>query len=109
MLPVNYQSLTNEDLISFDIREEDIVKIIRNLNSAKAHGCDAISIRIVKICDITVSKPLCYLFRIFLSECVIPEAWKKDNVVPIFKKGNRQDFKNYRPISLLPTCVKIFD
>ena len=26
-----------------------------------------------------------------------------------FSKGNRQDFKNYRPVSLLPICGKIFE
>ena len=99
VLPVNYQSLTNDELISINIREEDILKIIRNLNSAKAHGYDAISIAMLKICDISISKPLCYLFKNCLTECIFPEAWKKANVEPIFKKGSRQDFKNYRPRS----------
>ena len=63
VFPVNFQSLTNDELISIDIREENILKIIRNLNSAKAHGYDAISIAMLKICDISVSKPLCYLFK----------------------------------------------
>ena len=31
------------------------------------------------------------------------------NVTPIFKKGNKQLIKNYRPISLLPICGKIFE
>ena len=106
---MNYQSLTNDELISIDIREEDILKLIRNLNRAKAHGYDAISIAMLKICDISISKPLCYLFKNCLSESTFPEAWKKANVVPIFKKGSRQDFKNYRPISLLPICGKIFE
>ena len=99
VLPLNYQSLTNDELISFNIREEDITKIIRNLNSTKAHGYDAISIAMLKICDSSVSKPLCYLFKSCLTECIFPDAWKKANVVPIYKKGSRQDFKNYRPIS----------
>ena len=96
-------------MISFNIREEDIIKIIRNLNSAKAHRYDAVSIAMLKICDISISKPLCYLFKNCLTECIFPEDWKKANVVPIFKKGSRQDFKNYRPISLLPICGKIFE
>ena len=39
----------------------------------------------------------------FLHEC------KKANVVPVHKKGNKQSLKNYRPISLLPICSKIFE
>ena len=34
---------------------------------------------------------------------------KKPNVVPICKKGDKQNFKNCRPVSLPPICGKIFD
>ena len=39
----------------------------------------------------------------FLSE------WKKDNIVPCYKKGDRQNLKSYRPVSLLTICGKIFE
>ena len=35
--------------------------------------------------------------------------WKKANVVPVYKKGDKQIFKNYRPILLLPIAGKIFE
>ena len=34
---------------------------------------------------------------------------KKGNIVPIHKKNNKQNIKNYRPVSLLPICRKIFE
>jgi len=39
----------------------------------------------------------------------IPNAWKKSIVVPIFKKGDRNDKKNYRPISLTSIICKLME
>ena len=38
-----------------------------------------------------------------------PKKWKKANVVPIHNKNERSLIKNYRPVSLLPICGKIFE
>ena len=35
--------------------------------------------------------------------------WKKANIVPVHKKGDKQAVKNHRPVSLLPICGKIFE
>ena len=38
-----------------------------------------------------------------------PDDWKKGNVLPVHKKGNKQIVNIYRPVSLLPICSKIFE
>ena len=38
-----------------------------------------------------------------------PNEWKKANIVPVHKKGDKQIIKNYRAVSLLPICSKIFE
>ncbi|RWR98727.1 hypothetical protein B4U79_11401, partial [Dinothrombium tinctorium] len=30
-------------------------------------------------------------------------------VIPVYKKGDKSDCNNYRPISILPTCSKVFE
>ena len=61
-----------------------------------------ISIRMLKICDESIYKPLGVIFRSCLENGKFPSEWKKANVVPAFKKHNKQELKNYHPISLLP-------
>ena len=39
---------------------------------------------------------------------IYPDMWKLADV-PIFKAGDKQSIKNYRPISFLPICGKVFE
>ena len=58
---------------------------------------------------VSICKPLEIIFRTCLNHGKFLEEWKKGNVVPVFKKGDKQCVKNYHPISLLPICIKIFE
>ena len=75
----------------------------------KAHGHDMISIKMVKICDDSICKPLKLIFQFCLESGKFPSKWKKANVVRIHKKGNKQILKNYRPTSLLPITGKFLE
>ena len=60
----------------------------------------------IKLCGNSICKPLSIIFNDCLNEDKFPHEWKKTNVVPLHKKGNKQSLKNYRPLSLLPICRK---
>uniref|UniRef100_A0A1I8BY63 Reverse transcriptase domain-containing protein n=1 Tax=Meloidogyne hapla TaxID=6305 RepID=A0A1I8BY63_MELHA len=64
---------------------------------------DGISYRYLKNCWFTISPYLSEIFRASIDSGSIPEIWKSSIVVPIFKKGERNNPENYRPISL--TCA----
>ena len=63
----------------------------------------------LKICGPTIVKPLTILFRNYISQGIFPDNWEKPNICPIHKKGDKQIVNNYRPVSLLPICGKIFE
>ena len=48
------------------------------------------------------------LFNDILKEKRIPNEWKEAKVIFLFKKGDKNEVKNYRPISLLLHMYKIF-
>ena len=89
--------------------QDDICKIIQNLNPNKAHGHDNISIWMLKICGSSIYGPLELIFKEALSAGLFPSNLKKGNIVPIHRKGDKQILKNYRPFSLLPIYGKIFE
>ena len=108
VLPINQTFLTQSRLTSLDLNEEEILKIIRALNIHKAHGHDDISIRIIKICDKSLLKPLILLFQNSAKLLYFPDIWKRSNIIPLHKKNDKQLVENYRPISLLPIFGKLF-
>ena len=68
-----------------------------------------VSIRIIKICDASICKPLELIFRSCLENGKFPTEWKKANVVPAHEKGDKQNLKKYPPLSVLPVPGKIFE
>jgi len=105
----SFSPLTPNILSSVTFTEEAIISLINKLDKKKAHGPDGISISMLQLCPKEVAKPLCIIFNKCLVNGVYPQTWKHANVQPVHKKNGRQDKTNYRPISLLPICGKIFE
>ena len=63
-----------------------MLKIVRALNIHKAHGHDDISIRMIKICDKSLLKPLILLFENSTKSSYYPDIWKRSNIIPVHKK-----------------------
>ena len=71
----------------FLIQHDNVIKIIRDLNPAKAHGYDGISIRMIKMCAESIVVPLTIIFNKALTTSVYyPDIWKRGNVVPQKRK-----------------------
>ena len=104
-----FNYLTRARLNSITITEEDVSCVLKNLKAGKANGPDQISSKMLLLCGDSIITPLQIIFNNILLTGIFPEAWKQANVVPIHKKESKQFVKNYRPISLLPICAKVFE
>ena len=78
-------------------------KILNKLNPAKASGPDGISPRVLKEGAHEIAPALALIYNRSLETGVVPTDWKTANVCPVFKKGQKYDASNYRPIPL--TCI----
>ena len=108
VIPIDQRFLTQSRITSLDFNQEEILKIIRALNIHKAHGHDDISIRMMKICDKSLSKPLILLFQNSTKLSYYPDIRKRSNIIPVHKKNDEQFVENYHSISLLPIFGKTF-
>jgi hypothetical protein len=50
-----------------------------------------------------------YIFNKVLSTGIFPERLKFSEVSPIFKKGDKPEISNYRPVSLLTSFSKVIE
>ena len=108
-LATNLTFETKNRISTFDFSTGDIIKFIKALNPNKAHGDNGISIRMIKLCPSSISKPLHIVFKNCLENERFPDEWKKTIIVPAYKIGDKQLINNYRPILLLPICAKVFE
>ena len=61
-LPLNLPYTTEKRLNTLNFSNNDIEKIIQNLDPSKAHGHDKINIRMIIICSKSICKPLELIF-----------------------------------------------
>ena len=99
----------NSGINYFNVSEKDMLLIIKSLNSTKAHGCDNLSIRMIKICNESITIPLKIVFEESLKNGVFPEIRKRANAFPIHKKEDKNVVINRLPIRLFPILGKMFE
>ena len=89
--------------------QDEVKTQLMSIDGSSAMGPDGLHPLVLKNCADVISHPLHVIFTRSLSEGIVPKGWKNSLVVPIYKKGNRYDPLNYRPISLTSVCCKTME
>ena len=104
-LETSFGKITNPKYYSHIFLEREL----KSLKCGKAAGCYDLPPWIFKDTVYAISSPLTHLINLSLKTGLVPNKWKIAKVTPIHKKGNTNDCKKYRPISVLNTCSKILE
>ena len=90
---------------AIEVTSPGIRKLLEKIDPHKAIGPDNIPNHFLKTCSAPMADVLTTLYQASLNQGVVPSDWKSANIVPLFKKGDKSNPENCRPISLTsPTC-----
>ena len=104
-IKTKYRGISN---FSFrPVSVEEVKKIIRDLKTNKAVGGE-IPTKILKECEFTFDVLTKCVNKSIETGC-FPDSLKLANVAPVFKKENPLDKSNYRPVSILPFLLKVYE
>ncbi|CAB3994070.1 Hypothetical predicted protein [Paramuricea clavata] len=99
----------NIEELEITLSELEVFSALRALDPDKALGPDGIPSRILKETAQQIAPSLTLLFNKSINSGVVPDEWKLANVVPVYKRGEKEDVQNYRPISLLCIVSKLLE
>jgi hypothetical protein len=87
----------------------EIDMIIRNMAAKRSSSFDGLSNYLLKKIHNEITEPLCHIINLSFQINYIPDSWKAAKIIPLYKAGPKDQFSNYRPVSLLSTLSKVLE
>ena len=91
------------------ITESDTIAIINNMKAKKSCGHNQLPTELLKHIMNALIQPLTHVINQMINTGLLPDNLKIAKVKPLFKKGDKSLFMNYRRISLLSAISKVFE
>ena len=93
------------------ISEASILGVIQKLKPKTSAGLDCVSNKLLKRIAPLIINPLHYLINLSLETGFVPQQMKVSKIIPLFKtgSGDKNNFSNYRPISILSSFAKLIE
>ena len=88
---------------------KEISTIIKSIKTKNSRGYDEISTQVLKISSNYIVSPVTYICNKIISLGIFTDRLKFAIVKPVYKKGDKKNCSNYRPISQLTSFSKIFE
>jgi hypothetical protein len=102
--------LYNKPKFSFKlITDNEVLSYINKLDNRKPLGPSTIPAWAIKDAAKILTPHICYLINLSIINRVFPSQLKLADVTPVYKKGDKADPSNYRPISVTCAMSKIYE
>lgn len=87
----------------------EVISVIDNLNNSKCLDIDDIQVRPLKHVADIIAPVVAHIFNTCLTTSVFPDKMQIAKITVLFKSGDRNNFSNYRPVSILPIFSKALE
>jgi len=91
------------------IQEEAVNDLLCHLDTHKSVGPDGIHPRVLRELSEELAKPLSIIYQQSWLTGEVSGGWRLTSVTPIYKKGRKEDLRNYRTVSLTLMLGKIME
>ena len=106
----NEQHIPKDSMMLFPTDSREVKNAINSLKNSRTQDFYGISNLVVKKCaNSSICEPLAKAINMSFEEGIFPSILKTTMILPIYKKGAKEDVKNYRLISILSPFGKIFE
>uniref|UniRef100_A0A672FN99 Reverse transcriptase domain-containing protein n=1 Tax=Salarias fasciatus TaxID=181472 RepID=A0A672FN99_SALFA len=92
-----------------NVEEKEVIQVVSACKNKTSRDCNDIDMILVKNVIECISKPLTYICNLSFQTGTFPNQMKVAKVIPVYKAGDKHDFTNYRPVSLLSQFSKILE
>ncbi len=83
--------------------------ILKKIKPQSASGYDKLPPKLVKVSAVSLAPPLTTCINKSFDQNVFPNQQKKANLCAIYKSKDNLNWKNYRPVSILPAISKVYE
>ena len=91
------------------VHPDSVDKIISDLSNSSSFGLDLIDTKVVKLIRPVIVPALTHIVNLSISLRQFPSYWKNAKIIPLHKKDDQLNPKNFRPVAILPVFSKVLE
>ena len=84
------------------VHPDEVEKVISNLSNSTSFGMDLIDTYTIKLVKAEILPAITHIVNLSISTKTFPDIWKRAKVIPLHKKEDLFNPKNYRPVAIIP-------
>ena len=88
---------------------QKVKKLLKGLSNSRSTGVDELDNFSVKLAAEYIAQPLHHIVTLSLLQERFPRSWKYSKVLPLHKKLDQLERKNYRPVAILSPLSKVIE